>query len=174
MTSRPRQFLDETPVLSLSYPDTLGEAEWIESNTFIDQWRYNILLEGEQLDNDVYKNQAQEIAGLLVSIAKNDFVKIQKFCLNLYTRETFLFKLLNEVLGNRDTNKNPDLAMIYRNTLFIITIDGSYISGLDISSLSNFPEEEEILNCLGRTFSTAKVEFNTTDNKYRIRLSMFY
>ncbi|UJR17679.1 hypothetical protein I4U23_004577 [Adineta vaga] len=89
-----------------------------------------------------------------------------------YQQAQHIFQQWNGLIS---TTKNPDLAMIYGNTLFIITIDGSNVNGLDISSFSNFPEEEEeVLISRGRTFSVDKVEFNTKDNKYHIHLSMCY
>ena len=238
----------------MSSSDTFSEAEWIDSSKFLDLWDYSrweaehwlhcedekvekaaqgILIEGQKLDNGVHTDQVNEIAGLLMSVAKNDYVEIQKFCLNLYTRETFLYKFINIVLRNRDiskadtlgpfcsilnrsfvllseycytgvvyrglllspnqiklyqqargifqqwdsfisTTKNRTMANIYGNTLFIITLDGTYVTGLDISSFSNFPEEEEVLLRPGRTFSVDEVEFDRTDSKYHIYLSMCY
>ena len=72
------------------------------------------------------------------------------------------------------TTKNPNLAKIYGNTLFIITVDSLYVNGLDISSLSNFPEEEEVLISPGRAFSVNKVEFNASDDRYHVYILMCY
>ncbi|CAF1184889.1 unnamed protein product [Didymodactylos carnosus] len=254
MSLRIQRFAFEEQVLSLSNSDTYSEAEWIEKSKFLDEWDYcqweaehwlfctnqkvekaaqGIVIEGEKLGGDIYMNQANEIADLLMSVANNDFTEIQKFCFNLYTRETFLYKLINKVLSNRDTTKvntlgpfcsilnrsfvllskyrytgivyrgillsseqvklyqqargifqqwdsfvsttkNRNMANIYGNTLFIITIDGLYVNGLDISSFSNFPEEEEVLIPPGRTFSIDEIKFNTVDDKYHVHISMCY
>lgn len=254
MCLRVQRFSCQQPVLSLSNSDTFSTAEWIDKTKFLELWDYSqweaehwlhcenqkvkkaaqgILIEGQKLDNVISTDQANEIAGLLISIAENEYVEIQKFCLNLYTRETFLYKLINKVLRDRDiskidtlgpfcsilnhsfdllseysykgavyrgvsltqdqiklyqracgifqqwdsfisTTKNRNLANIYGNILFIITIDGNYVSGLDISSLSNFPEEEEVLLRPGRTFSIDEIKFNVTDKKYHIYISMCY
>ncbi|CAF1539002.1 unnamed protein product [Adineta ricciae] len=69
------------------------------------------------------------------------------------------------------TTKNRNLAMLYGNTLFTIEMD-MYASGLDISSFSNFPAEEEVLIRPGRAFSINDMEFNTADNKYHINISI--
>jgi len=254
MSLRIQRFSLEKPVLSLSNSDTYSEAEWVEKSKFLAEWDYSewegehwlfctnqkvekaaqgIIIEGEKLGNDIYMDQTNEIAGLLMSVAKNDFTEVQKFCLNLYTRETCLYKLINQMLRNRDmtkvdtlgpfcsilngsfallsqyrysgvvyrgvllspeqiklyqqacgifqqwdsfvsTTKNRNLANIYGNTLFIITIGGPHVNGLDISSLSNFLEEEEVLISPGRTFSVDEVEFNIPDNKYHVYISMCY
>jgi hypothetical protein len=72
------------------------------------------------------------------------------------------------------TTKNRNMANIYGNTLFIITINGNYVSGLDISSFSNFPQEEEVLIRPGRTFSIDEIEFDAIDSKYHVYISMCY
>ncbi|CAF1538968.1 unnamed protein product [Adineta ricciae] len=245
------RFFDDNPVVLPSKASTFSDAEWEDTTDFLNAWDFGpweaehwtnctpqkvkkaaegILIEGEKLNDDICKKQAKEIADELVLVANSDLKTIQKSCLHLYTKETFLYKLINEVLRNRDmskvdtlgpfcsilnngvrslsgyayqgvvyrgvlltseqvnryenarsdflqwdsfvsTTKNRNLAMFYGNTLFTIEID-MYARGLDISSFSNFPEEDEVLIRPGRPFSINDMEFNTADNKYHIDISI--
>jgi len=55
------------------------------------------------------------------------------------------------------------------NALFIIEVWGSHSQGArDISSLSKFPQECEVLFCEGQSFVVGKVEFHSESGKYLI------
>ena len=131
MILRLERFSLEVPVLSFSNSDTYGEAKWFQKSKFLHEWDYGqweakhwlfctdqkvekaaqgIIIEGKKLDNDVYMDQANEIAGLLMSVAKNAVTEVHELCLYLYTRDTFLYKLINQVLRDRDMTKVDTLG----------------------------------------------------------------
>ncbi|CAF3278902.1 unnamed protein product [Rotaria sp. Silwood2] len=56
------------------------------------------------------------------------------------------------------------------NTLFIIKLLGRYIHMSDISSISYFPHEQEVLLDAGTIFKVEKVEYNSTSRKYLVHL----
>ena len=119
MSFRIERFSGERPICSLPNSNTFSEAEWRERSYFVEQWDHSaweaehwlhcddqkvekaaqgILQEVEKESNEISMDQANEIAALLISMAKNDYVEIQKLCCHLYTRETFLYRLINKVL----------------------------------------------------------------------------
>ncbi|CAF3402596.1 unnamed protein product [Rotaria sp. Silwood2] len=73
------------------------------------------------------------------------------------------------------TSKNRVVASVYGNTLFIITFYNSpYTYGLDISSFSQFPDEEEVLIQPGRTFCIQEIIFNNADDKYNVYIRVCF
>lgn len=71
------------------------------------------------------------------------------------------------------TSKNRLKAESYGNVLFIINRNKSTryrFSGMDISLISNYPEEEEVLIRAARNFIVEKVEQNQINGKYIIYL----
>lgn len=158
--------------------------------------------------------------------------EISEFCIHLYTRESFLYRALNQALRDSDhskldtlgplcflirsythgnngfvgtvyrgvdlkpemiasykqakglsrtwpsfisTSKSRKLAEVYGNTLFIITIVNikycSPVHAYDVSNISQFPEEEEVLLPAGITFRVIKVEENP-DGKNLIEIEV--
>jgi hypothetical protein len=58
------------------------------------------------------------------------------------------------------------------NALFIIEVSGIHSQGVrDISSLSQFPEEREVLFCGGQSFVVLKIEWDSESGKYLIYMS---
>ncbi|CAF4113727.1 unnamed protein product [Rotaria sp. Silwood2] len=73
------------------------------------------------------------------------------------------------------TTKSKDKALQFHgNTLFVIYIPGRrlHCSGVDISSLSVYPGEEEVLLQLAIQVSIKKVEYNPKINKHVINLEV--
>ncbi|CAF4451876.1 unnamed protein product [Didymodactylos carnosus] len=68
------------------------------------------------------------------------------------------------------TSKNCKLAERFGNTLFII--DTSSCSGIDISSYSGFPDEEEVLLPAGTAFKVLKVAPYSTSGQYSIYVEL--
>ncbi|CAF1142794.1 unnamed protein product [Didymodactylos carnosus] len=80
-------------------------------------------------------------------------------------------------LGFSSASKNAKLAELFGNTLFIIRMHRTYGEGInkvaDISKISNFPEEEEVLFTAGIEFIIEKVEIHCTGKKFRIYLTVY-
>ena len=75
--------------------------------------------------------------------------------------------------GFSSMSKNRIRAELFGNVLFIIncsTTTKYRFSGMDISSLSAFPQEEEVLIRAARNFLVEKVEKNENTGKYYIFL----
>ncbi|CAF4464799.1 unnamed protein product [Didymodactylos carnosus] len=72
--------------------------------------------------------------------------------------------------GFTSTSKNRRKAQDFGNTLFIIDI--SFVSGLDISQYSNFPQEEEVLFPAGTKFQINHVEYDEQQNKHNIYIKL--
>jgi hypothetical protein len=73
------------------------------------------------------------------------------------------------------TSKNRAKAECYGNVLFIINRHKSTryrFSGMDISAISHYPEEEEVLIRAARNFIVEKVEKDNDNGKYIIFLSL--
>jgi hypothetical protein len=68
------------------------------------------------------------------------------------------------------TTKDYQVAECFSdNALFIIEVIGSHTQGVrDISSLSRFPDEREVLFCAGQSFTVLKIERNSNSGKYLI------
>ncbi|CAF1243553.1 unnamed protein product [Didymodactylos carnosus] len=73
-------------------------------------------------------------------------------------------------LGFTSTTKNREVAQMFGDTLFII--DASSCGGSDISLLSQFTDEEEVLLPAGATFKIHKVVFDQETQKYCIFLEL--
>ncbi|UJR34357.1 hypothetical protein I4U23_021761 [Adineta vaga] len=73
------------------------------------------------------------------------------------------------------TSKNRKKAQSFGNVLFIINRDKSTrykYSGMDVSSISQYPDEEEVLIRASRNFLVENVEKDNRTNKYLIYLSL--
>jgi hypothetical protein len=68
------------------------------------------------------------------------------------------------------TTKDRQVAEMYsNNALFIIEVGRTRSQGArDISSLSKFPQEREVLFCEGQSFVVGNVEFHSESGKYLI------
>ncbi|CAF1633906.1 unnamed protein product, partial [Didymodactylos carnosus] len=70
------------------------------------------------------------------------------------------------------TSKDPKVAEQFDgNTLFIIQLGAGYIRRSDISSLSYYPEEQEVLLDAASHFQVDKLEYNSKSGKYLIYLT---
>ena len=72
------------------------------------------------------------------------------------------------------TSKKQSEAEKFGPVLFIIRFTGHsrYGSGIDVSSLSKFPEEEEILLQPGTNFRVDKMECDKDTGKYRFYITV--
>ncbi len=77
-------------------------------------------------------------------------------------------------LAFTSTSKDRQVAEMYSNgnTLFIIKLNNSGFL-CDISLLSFYPDEQEVLLNAGHPFKVDQVEHDLTNNKYFIHLSCF-
>jgi hypothetical protein len=198
---------------------------------------HGIIVEGEKLG---HLTEATWLAEKLLEVKHGDMITINKRCLYLYTRECFLYKLLNESLrkdvksnistigwfgyllfphhleerfvhhldpnmrfdgtvyrgvnltaeqidsykrkigtfallhwvGFTSTSKSRQLAEIFGNTLFIICTSGVYDT-LNISAISHFPQEEEVLVRASRTFQITDVKYDEIAAKYNIYIKLY-
>ena len=214
--------------------------EWIKRNPEVSMSEQvemaadGILKEGIQLGTVA---ESKWLAEALRSVKDKDFNDIAIRCIYLYTRECFLYKLLNRTLRNEDlskidtlgpfcdilwnslgseelrakyqftgtvyrgasmisediedyqnnvkkplkkwlnfssTSKNQALAEMYGgNTLLIIHVP-SQSQHLDISSISHFPEEEEVLLGASTTFQVENVQLEEATGKYHVHLRILW
>lgn len=81
---------------------------------------------------------------------------------------------LRSWLGFTSTSKNRQVAEIFGNTLFIITFHerAGYSVTRDISRVSQYPTEEEVLLRSGVIFMIDKTEMDHTNTKYLIYLNI--
>ncbi|CAF1072148.1 unnamed protein product [Rotaria sp. Silwood1] len=214
--------------------------EWIKRNPRItlcqrvEKAAQGILEEGHLVGKFV---ESQWLAEKLLEVKEKSWDDIALCCLFLYTRECFLYKLLNKTLREEDlskvdtlgpfcdflwnslsseslkskyqftglvyrgasleldeidayknsikkypkewlgfssTSKNRTLAETYSgNTLFIINVP-SQSQHLDISNISNFPEEEEVLLGASTSFQIENVKYDETTGKNYIYLRILW
>jgi hypothetical protein len=181
--------------------------------------------------------ESQWLANKLLEVEKKSWDEIALRCLFIYTRECFLYKLLNKALREEDLSKvdtlgpfcdllwnslsseglkskyqftgsvyrgatlEPDEIDAYRNsikkapkewlgfsstsktrtlaelysgnTLFIINVP-SQSQHLDISTISNFPDEQEVLLGASTSFQTENVTYDETTKKHHIYLRILW
>jgi hypothetical protein len=199
----------------------------------LDRAANGILLEGHLLNQPI---EAEWISSQLQALKGKSNDEINRVIINIYSRESFLYRALNTALRDNDQSKlnhfgafcqllfhcdcSSDLRSfgyqgeLYRgaqldqqtiesyrqaigkmktwdafsstskirataesfgNVLFIInrakTVKYRF-SGVDISSMSAYPQEEEVLIRAARNFLVEKVEQDPTTNKYLIFLSL--
>ncbi|CAF1001047.1 unnamed protein product [Rotaria sordida] len=175
-----------------------------------------IIHEGHLLEQD---NEAKWLGNKLIQFENSTQEEINECCVHLYTRESFLYKLLNKTLREDDISKVDTLGpfayllyesssnlkkhlyqgVVYRgaklesdmiddykkalndgcrswsgftstsrnrrkaekfgNILFIIDILRSN-TAIDVSSLSEYPSEQEVLIGAGWNFSINNIEFD--------------
>ncbi|CAF0885469.1 unnamed protein product [Didymodactylos carnosus] len=194
----------------------------------IEQAVNGIIFEGNRLGETC---EAQWLAEQLRTVKNKDTEEIRKCCIRLYSKECFLYKLVNTTLRENDktkvdtlgpfcyflfdswsndsnnqynmkvyrgaklssemiecykeaigtykcwygfssTSKNRQKAEQFGNTLFIIDLTQSKGAGLDISSYSCYPGEEEVLLPAGTEFKIIKVQSNIEHNKHCIYLTV--
>lgn len=193
-----------------------------------------ILIEGERCGQTIL---AKKMSQKLLEIKDENKNLITQYCLQFYTDDIFLYKLVNTTLRETDHTKFDTLGpfcyllkyiallnlypvylyekIVYRsaqlddkdidqyrnamndsqlkqwlaftsttkklevaeffqgNTLFIIQLPiDKYSFGMDISSYSTFPQEEEVLLPTQICFKVDNVEFNEDKNKTMIYLNM--
>ncbi|CAF3668477.1 unnamed protein product [Rotaria socialis] len=212
-----------------------GMAVW-NSSLAVEQVVKGITLEAKAL-NKKAEEEAQNISRQLVSVKNKTQEEIKTCCMRIYTRETFLYKLLNTVLRNEDmskvdtlgaycwlvdsgispelgenqacdltvyrgmnltqnmiqkykqaigktiewlgftsTTKNRTKAAQFGTTLFIVHISVQYYDDYgschrDISSLSDYPNEEEVLLSPSHRFKVDRVQRDSNSGKHTIYLS---
>lgn len=214
--------------------------EWIKRNPRIKmperirKAAQGILEEGRLLGKFA---ESQWLANHLLEVEKKSWDQIALRCLFIYTRECFLYKLLNKALREEDlskvdtlgpfcdllwnslqsedlkskyqftgsvyrgatlepeeieayknsikkapkewlgfssTSKTRTLAEIYSgNTLFIINVP-SQSQHLDISTVSNFPDEQEVLLGASTSFQTENVTYDEITKKHHIYLRILW
>ncbi|CAF1092418.1 unnamed protein product [Rotaria sordida] len=202
-------------------------------NELLEQAADGIIKEGIQLCEPI---EAKWIADELRLLKNKSNEEIEKRIVSIYTRESFLYRLVNTTLRDNDllklhnlgafcwllfhcdcsstfrnlgyadklyrgaqldkdtielykqsiglvktwdafssTSKNRKKAETFGNTLFIISLAKSTkykYSGMDISSLSCYPDEEEVLIRASRNFFVDNVEQDNVTGKYLIYLSL--
>ncbi|CAF0883405.1 unnamed protein product [Didymodactylos carnosus] len=224
--------------LNKPFNDDLGTG----AVTFLSQWKKDeklsdpeivekaangIIIEGNQLGQHC---ESQWIARQLTAVKNKDRKEIYKSCIKLYTKECFLYKLINKTMRENDktkvdtlgpfcyilfrswytddkgcptgiyrgaemdsntinlyaeaigqrrcwngfssTSKSHEKAANFGNTLFII--EAKEYSGIDISSCSDFPEEDEVLLPPATAFTITKVEYDQKTHKTNIYLTLQY
>jgi hypothetical protein len=82
-------------------------------------------------------------------------------------------QLPKEWLGFSSTSKKKDLAEIYGNTLLIIQVP-SQSQHLDISTISHFPVEQEVLLGASTSFQIENVIYDETTKKHHIYLKILW
>jgi hypothetical protein len=177
------------------------------------------------------KTEAQWMVEQLQACKTKSRREVSKLCIHLYTRESFLYHVLNTALRDVDqsklytlgplcflirhyshtytefigtvyrgvnlspamiqtykqaigswhtwpsytsTSKNRDMADIRGNTLFIIEITNTKLCSqraYDVTHISQFPEEEEVLLLAGTSFQIVSVEVNL-QQKYIIHIKL--
>ncbi|CAF3987147.1 unnamed protein product [Rotaria sp. Silwood2] len=235
LNTRRKSFGDEARWMSPKFIE-----EWIKRNPRItltqrvEKAAQGILEEGRLLGKIV---ESQWLTEQLFEVKEKSWDEIALRCLFLYTRECFLYKLLNKALREEDlskvdtlgpfcdflwnslssenlkskyqftglvyrsasleldeidayknsikknpkewlgfssTSKNRALAEIYDgNTLFIINVP-SQSQHLDISTISNFPVEEEVLLGASTSFQIEHVKYDETTRKHHIYLRILW
>ncbi|CAF2170080.1 unnamed protein product [Rotaria magnacalcarata] len=202
-------------------------------NELLNRAADGIVKEGTRLSEPI---EAEWIADELRSFKNKPNEEIEMNVVSIYTRESFLYRLVNVTLRENDlsklenlgpfcwllfhcdcsstfrtlgyadtlyrgadldnttiesykqaiglvktwdafssTSKNRIKAESFGNTLFIINLakSTSYrFSGMDISSLSAYPNEEEVLIRASRNFRVENVEQDNSTGKYLIYLSL--
>ncbi|CAF0863976.1 unnamed protein product [Didymodactylos carnosus] len=220
----------------------------VNSNRFLNEWKNKnhgislsdkleqaadgIIKEGKQLG---LQTEPKWIAKELREMKDKPNEEIEKYLISLYTKECFIYKIINKTLRENDRSKLDTLGalcqllyhcdcsstfkpygyngLLYRgaqldqqtidgyiqavgskktwdafsstskkrekaekfgNVLFIIELKSSsyHFSGMDISSYSYYPEEEEVLVRAARNFIIEKVERDDMTGKYCIYLSL--
>jgi hypothetical protein len=229
-----RSFRDEGRYMSPKFIE-----EWISRNPDIsisdriEKAAQGILDEGRLLGKVA---ESKWLAKQLLDVKEQSWDEIALRCLYLYTRETFLYKLLNKALREEDlskvdtlgpfcdflwnslsseylkskysykgtvyrgaalefdeiedykhsirqppkewlgfssTSKKRELAEMYGNTLIIINVP-SQSQHLDISTISNFPDEEEVLLGASTSFQTEDVTYDEATKKHHIHLRILW
>ncbi|CAF1510925.1 unnamed protein product [Rotaria sp. Silwood1] len=205
----------------------------LSMNELLEQAADGIIKEGIQLCEPI---EAKWIADELLLLKNKSNEEIEKRVVSIYTRESFLYRLVNATLRENDlsklynlgafcwllfhcdcsstflslgyagklyrgaqldkdtiesyrqaiglvktwdafssTSKNRKKAETFGNTLFIISLAKSAkyrYSGMDISSLSLYPDEEEVLIRASRNFFVDNIEQDNVTGKYLIYLSL--
>ncbi|UJR12746.1 hypothetical protein I4U23_016920 [Adineta vaga] len=98
--------------------------DWDQENGFalpqsVEHAAAGILIEGEKLG---YSNEAQWIANHLLEVKHNNKQEIGERCIALYTRDCFLYKLLNKTLREDDLDKHNTLGPF----AFLLSFEGLF------------------------------------------------
>ncbi|CAF0772413.1 unnamed protein product [Didymodactylos carnosus] len=117
------------PVLSKTF-----NTDWSrDAYTFLSQWKKHkklsdteivkqaadgIIIEGKKLGHEC---ESQYIARQLIAVENKGQQEIYKCCIQLYTMECFLYKLINKAIGEDDTSKantlGPFCYILFRSWL---------------------------------------------------------
>ncbi|CAF0965118.1 unnamed protein product [Didymodactylos carnosus] len=114
-----------TPEMSKTFTDDWGKEAYI----FLSQWKKDkelsdaeivkqaangIIIEGKKLGQ---RCESQYLARQIIAVKNKKKEEIYKCCIQLYTMECFLYKLINKALRETDKSKNtalPQLAKILK------------------------------------------------------------
>lgn len=250
---RAQRFFLEEPNFTKSFDEVTEKG-----SKFIADWEENTLSNDSGLRNDASGNSLlkrcadlavhgiilegirlgyHDAANRLSAELENAGAELLQVCVKLYTKESFLYPLINKTLREKDFSKLSTFGpyayllhklliesnlMVYNttvyrgaflstemidqykssegeiakwlgfsstsrnlrktenwrgsNTLFIIEIKQEphpFDCGYDISGLSDFPQEEEVLLLAGGRFKIEKVDFDDTQKKHIIHLIIF-
>jgi hypothetical protein len=229
-----KSFGDESRFLSPKFIE-----EWVTRNPdlsileHVDKAVQGILEEGRLVGK---MKESHWLAQQLTDVKSKSWDEIALRCIHLYTRECFLYKLVNKSLREEDlskvdtlgpfcnllwnslcsealmakyqykgkvyrgatltdeevesykssirksskewhgfssTSKNRELAEIYGNTLLIINVP-SQSQHLDISSISQFPDEDEVLLGASTSFQVEDVSYDEMTHKHHINLRVLW
>jgi hypothetical protein len=208
------------PFLSAWHNTSAGKKALFDFSSAIDACADGILQEAARDPSDS-QTEANWMVEQLLACKEKSRRETSRFCVHLYTRESFLYRILNTALRDGDhskldtlgplcflirsyshackafigtvyrgvdlspamitsykqaegmwrtwpsftsTSKNKKMAEIRGNTLFIITIANIQFSfpvrACDISDISQFPSEEEVLSPAGISFQIVRVVEN--------------
>ncbi|CAF1616628.1 unnamed protein product [Didymodactylos carnosus] len=165
----PRSFVDEGRWVSPKFVE-----QWVKKNPRVslsdrvEQVVQGILIEGEKANSFPYANvfKRNQYKGLVYRGVLLDPHQIESY-------KNAVGKGSKEWLNFSSASKNRALAEIYGNTLFVINIP-SKSQPIDISSVSNFPEEEEVLLPASTSFQIEKVEYDENAKKHYIYLRVLW
>lgn len=247
---RSGRFRSTEPLRDRSFADSDNQGnfrgfvwEWYEKqcqqneselSLIIEKAAHGILIEGTKYGEP---KKAEGMAKQLRALKGKDKTEITQCCVQLYTENSFLYKMINQVLRDDDKTKLDTLGpycyllkyiallalypdrvyerTVYRsasfnedqinqyknaindpnpkqwlafssttksftvadffggNTLFIIQLPINEFSfGIDISSYSQFPTEEEVLLPTQICFKVERVQYNQNIHKHLIYLNM--
>ena len=218
------------PLLTEWLQSSDGRKALVDFSTAIDACINGILEEAKKHESNS-DTEANWMAEQLRACKTNSRREVSKTCIHLYTRESFLFRVLNTALRENDyskvntlgplsflirnyfhtyrgfigtvyrgvnlssteiqmyrkavsfwytwpsytsTSKNRSMADFRGNTLFIIDIVEMTFTtprAFDISELSYFPSEEEVLLAAGTSFQVISVELDLRQ-KYIINVKI--
>lgn len=217
------------PFLKAWLGSSSGTQSFIHFSKCIEKCAQGIVIEAALHDSNS-NSEAAYMANKLRQYAEKSRIEISELCLFFYTKDSFLYHVLNKALREHDcskletlgpfcylirgyslrsedyigtvyrgvhfthteieeyknhigewkiwpaytsTSKNRQMAEMFGNTLFVIEILDIKLSAArarDISHLSSYPHEQEVLMPAGVSFQISKVE-RDNNQKYIIHVT---